>query len=1039
MARARTCVALIISLLAAVLAFEVLPTGPSAGAAPAPGDRAKLGELPYFEFDNFDLTDRLALQVNLGTGNAVLRANELSITGTGLNLDVVRYFNAQDGMLGSFGRGWTMGTGTDVRVVSNDNGSATFHGPSGFEVTFDAPAPGASTFVAPNEYSYADLERITGGGYKLTYDRSEEALHFDASGRVRKDVDRNGNTITFDYDGHRLRSITDTQGRVLSVTYETCQPGWGYGDENHCHGGPGVRDATTDRIARLTDATGRQWTYEYTPSGQLVRATDPTGAAVSYGYDDRGDLVRITDPLRNDTSLTYDSAHRVLSVTEAANTRTPATTRYGYSGDNTTKTDPNGHTTTYTVDEQGRITKTVDPLGNSVERTYDAKSNVTQIKDALSASVKLTWDNENLTKIQASGAEGAEGPTTSLKYDDPAHPHAVTEQTDPQQNTTSYQHDGPGNLTGVTTPQPVENEATNTYETDGSKCGAKPGQLCTTTDFRGNKTHYRYNTAGNLTRIEPPAPLGPTTITPDALSRPVSIIDGRGQITARTYDAMDRIVELRYGGATKCRPAEGTCITYAWDANGNLRRRTDATGTTTWDYDARNRPTVKALPDQTFSVLGYDLAGNVVSYSDDGGTVRYGFDAANNLTRLAEPGGSCATSPTTKCTTLEYDGNNRRTAVNYPNGVRVTMAFDDSGRQTNVTAKRGNEAPFVSREYDYTTPGGVDSVLRHKVTDEAGNVTTYRYDGMNRLTTAETRNAAGAVVASYSYSFDGNGNRVSDPAGSHSFNAANQLTDPGYTFDGEGNQTAGGGRSFAYNAIGQTSSITAGGTTTGFAYADADSTERTRAGRTTYLNGLLGQTRSTAPGQVLSFTRDPDGNLISLRSGTGSSYFVLDALGSVIALTDGGGNQVAKYDYDPFGQQTATTGAQASTNPFRFVSGFFDSSTGLTKFGTRYYDPAVGRWTQQDPIAGSIDKPGTVNRYAYVGNDPVNAVDPSGRDWWNPFSWSKRTWVGVGIGMICVGLAIGAGFSIAAGGAVLPAVLPALLECGGSVIWGIAG
>jgi hypothetical protein len=52
----------------------------------------------------------------------------------------------------------------------------------------------------------------------------------------------------------------------------------------------------------------------------------------------------------------------------------------------------------------------------------------------------------------------------------------------------------------------------------------------------------------------------------------------------------------------------------------------------------------------------------------------------------------------------------------------------------------------------------------------------------------------------------------------------------------------------------------------------------------------------------------------------------------------------------------------------------------LYKFGTRYYDPTLGRWTQQDPVAGSLRDLNSANRYTYAGDDPVNAVDPSGRD-----------------------------------------------------------
>jgi RHS repeat-associated protein len=49
----------------------------------------------------------------------------------------------------------------------------------------------------------------------------------------------------------------------------------------------------------------------------------------------------------------------------------------------------------------------------------------------------------------------------------------------------------------------------------------------------------------------------------------------------------------------------------------------------------------------------------------------------------------------------------------------------------------------------------------------------------------------------------------------------------------------------------------------------------------------------------------------------------------------------------------------------------------LYKYGERFYDPALGRWTQQDPLSQPYD-PGEANRYAYVGGDPINLLDPSG-------------------------------------------------------------
>ena len=62
------------------------------------------------------------------------------------------------------------------------------------------------------------------------------------------------------------------------------------------------------------------------------------------------------------------------------------------------------------------------------------------------------------------------------------------------------------------------------------------------------------------------------------------------------------------------------------------------------------------------------------------------------------------------------------------------------------------------------------------------------------------------------------------------------------------------------------------------------------------------------------------------------------------------------------------------------ASGYYDVSTGLYKFGIRYYDPAIGRWTQRDPVGGSLQETTKANPYVYAGDDPVNMTDPTGKD-----------------------------------------------------------
>ncbi|MDQ0028491.1 RHS repeat-associated core domain-containing protein [Arthrobacter bambusae] len=122
-----------------------------------------------------------------------------------------------------------------------------------------------------------------------------------------------------------------------------------------------------------------------------------------------------------------------------------------------------------------------------------------------------------------------------------------------------------------------------------------------------------------------------------------------------------------------------------------------------------------------------------------------------------------------------------------------------------------------------------------------------------------------------------------------------------------------------------------------------------------------------------SFIRDPQGNLISMRTSAGSFYYTTDALGSVILLTDSTQAKAATYSYDSWGNATST-GAQAANNPWQYAGGYYEASTNRVKFGARYYNPYRGRFTQVDPSGQEA------NRYAYVGCNPINATDPTGLD-----------------------------------------------------------
>jgi RHS repeat-associated protein len=125
-------------------------------------------------------------------------------------------------------------------------------------------------------------------------------------------------------------------------------------------------------------------------------------------------------------------------------------------------------------------------------------------------------------------------------------------------------------------------------------------------------------------------------------------------------------------------------------------------------------------------------------------------------------------------------------------------------------------------------------------------------------------------------------------------------------------------------------------------------------------------------------THTPGGGLVSLHRG-GYTYFYIqeDRLGSVVAVAglnrskSGDSIFVAnRYRYGLWGEILPQS-VESVPQPFKFAGAEHDASTGLYKMGARYYNPAIGRFTQLDALGGG---------YPYALNDPVNLTDPTGYD-----------------------------------------------------------
>src|SRR5260370_42611635 len=94
-------------------------------------------------------------------------------------------------------------------------------------------------------------------------------------------------------------------------------------------------------------------------------------------------------------------------------------------------------------------------------------------------------------------------------------------------------------------------------------------------------------------------------------------------------------------------------------------------------------------------------------------------------------------------------------------------------------------------------------------------------------------------------------------------------------------------------------------------------------------------------------------------------------------MLDGGGNVAGLQSHLPFGEDFAESGTQQKEH---FTSYERDSETGLDYAVNRQYSQMTGRFMRVDPYNGSssLRSPQSMNRYAYVQNDPINEADPIG-------------------------------------------------------------
>ncbi len=903
-------------------------------------------------------------------GNVVKRTDPLGHTTRAT-------FDARDNTLSQtdeLGRTWTYAYDASDNVTTRTD-------PAGHTATF--------TYDAQNR-----VTSMTDAGGGIT------TFQYDAAGNLVEQHDPAGRLVRGTYDAHGLLATVANEAGVLMTNTRDAFGQIVEQTDGLGHVSTFTYDANGHQISQnfvVTDAAGHasvaSSAFQLDGRDRLSAVVDPSGSSVHLTYDAHGQLGSTTDHLGVETRYEYDlSGNRVRTIRADGAFEETA---YDENGNQTRRTDPAGRTVRFEYDAMNRLARVIHADGTDARNTYDAAGQLVRVVDEKGAETTFEYDALG----RRTKTTDATGGVSTDDYDELGR---VLQHTDPNGHVTRYEYsaagqrsriaypdggvvtfgfDAVGNVTSMTD---QEGRATR-YEYDVL------GRLIKVTDALGNVTRYQFNERGDMTTQTDPnghvtrwdydgsrrvigrtLPLG---------MRESYDYNGNGQLIAKT-DFNGRRSTFAYAdnqlvGATYP-DASGATFTYGPD--GRRASMTDATGTTTYAYDDRGRLSQVTTPDGAAVSYAFDAADNLITVTSPSGDVRHTYDAANRLASTTDPDGGV--------TRFTRDPAGNAIGVAYPNGVSAQYDYDSRDRPTSMVYRDSHATELMRLGYAYSPTG-----RRLSLVEGSGRRVDYGYDALYRLTSEQTTDPVGGS-ATRGYTYDAVGNRLSStgPGGVsiYSYDANDRILTAGptlFSYDLNGNVVGktGGGvtTAFGYDDRNHLRSVTAGSSTSTFTYDG----EGVRVGATingtasSYVQDRMGlpavlEERDAEGGLIASYVRG-SGLVSEKRSGL-RSFYLPDALGSTRALTSASGAVTDAYVYDGFGNLQARTGTTA--NDFQFAGEQFDRSTGLYHLRARAYDPVAGRFTGSDPVPPTAGDPRTLHRYAYCASDPLNCVDPTGRE-----------------------------------------------------------
>jgi len=576
----------------------------------------------------------------------------------------------------------------------------------------------------------------------------------------------------------------------------------------------------------------------------------------------------------------------------------------------------------YDMHENGKPAKVVDPDSSSqytVETNYgyDALGRLTQIVQGIQTR-SFTYDNLGRLLSETHPEKG----TTSYTYD--ANSNVLT-KTNARGITTSYTYDA---LNRVTLRAYSDGTPSVSYIYDSAP-GDSPisiqnviGRLAKKTTTAGGITVSNFYSYCNCSSLEREA-----TVIFDGITRTYT--------TSYTYNYAGDITSITY--------PNGKIVTYGRDDNGRENRVSSTIGAEAIDYVAS---AAYLGPNGNLTEIQYGLRYN--PYQRVMTTMAY--SAGLQLTNLQTLGLNLSFN-------YMIDGNVGNTQRIYDISNYRHFAYDNWGRLASYWESTGREGTQDLRiDWVYDRYGNTLTKTRYAAgCPPEGCIDTLTVDSATNRITAWTPNQGGLGPEFYTY--DTAGNR----------------TDGGKTYDAENRLLGWTGTSFLYDASSRRFRKNVNGAVTyyvysamGFLLVEDDLSTGTTSNQI-YFNGQLVATHDQSD-NVRFYFKDH-----------------LESVRSIVTATPGSPwgyswQTTAVFDYYPYGDYRSYSITDPLSSKIRFTGKERDSN-GLDYFGARYYDSnRTQRWISADPVTARIYDPPSLNKYVYVRNDPVNRVDPDGRD-----------------------------------------------------------